>query len=52
MEFVEYMMFFCGAMAVCLAILTPLAKLADWLQNKLDEFNEQQDNNQLNNEQQ
>lgn len=45
---IEYGMFFCGSMAGFLAILLALAKVADWLQKKLDEFNEYNDNNQLN----
>ena len=48
MDALEYGMFFCGSMAGFLAILLPLAKLADWLQKKLDEFNEYNDNDQLN----
>lgn len=43
-------LFFLGGMAICCAILIPISAFADWLQGKLDEFNEQQDNNQ-NNEQ-
>jgi hypothetical protein len=43
---------FLGGMAICCAILAPLAALTDWMQRKLDEFNEQQDNEQLNNAEQ
>lgn len=39
MDILDYGMFFCGSMAGFLAILLLLAKLADWLQKKLDEFN-------------
>ena len=52
MDFIEYMIFFCGAMAGFLAISLPLVAFTDWLQKKLDEFNEQQDNLQSNNQQQ
>jgi len=38
---------FCAGMAGFLAISLPFVALTDWLQDKLDEFNEQQDNNQL-----
>lgn len=41
---------FCGAMAGSLAISLPLVALVDWLQKKLDENNE--DNEQLNNAEQ
>ena len=49
MDALEYGMFICGAMAVYLAISLPFVALTDWLQKKLDEWNEQQDNEQLNN---
>lgn len=52
MDALEYGMFFCGSMAGFLAISLPLVALTDWLQKKLDEFNEQQDNQQSNNQQQ
>jgi hypothetical protein len=42
----------CGAMVICCAILIPLSKLADWLQGKLDEWNEYNDKQQLNNAEQ
>ena len=51
MEFIEYMMFICGAMAGFLAISLPFVALADWLQKKFDESNEQ-DNEQSNNTEQ
>ena len=43
---------FCGAMAGSLAISLPFVAFVDWLQKKLDESNEQQDNEQLNNQEQ
>ncbi len=52
MDALEYGMFFCGAMAGFLAISLPFVALVDWLQKKLDEWNEQQDNEQLNNAEQ
>lgn len=42
---------FCGAMAGSLAISLPFVAFVDWLQKKLDENNEQ-DNEQLNNQEQ
>lgn len=45
-------LFFLGCMVICCAILIPLSMLADWLQAKLDEWNEQQDEQQLNEQKQ
>ena len=36
-------LFFLGGMTICCAILAPLAKLSDWLQSKMDEWNELND---------
>lgn len=52
MDALEYGMFFCGSMAGFLAISLPLVALTDWIQKKLDEFNEYNDNNQLNEQEQ
>ena len=43
---------FCAGMAGFLAISLPLVALTDWLQKKLDESNEEQDQEQLNNQEQ
>lgn len=45
-------LFFLGGMAICCAILCPLSAFSDWLQGKLNEWNEQRDNEQLNNAEQ
>lgn len=42
---------FCAGMAGFLAIALPFVALTDWLQDKLDEFNEQQDQQSNNQEQ-
>lgn len=41
-------LFFLGGMTICCAILAPLAALTDWMQKKLDEWNEYNDEQQLN----
>ena len=45
-------LFFLGGMTVMCGCAAILAAFADWLQAKLDEWNEQQDNEQLNDQQQ
>lgn len=43
-------LFFLGGMAICCAALIPLSMLADWMQKKLDEWNEYNDEQQQLNE--
>lgn len=45
-------LFFLGGMTVMCGCAAILAAFADWLQEKLDENNEEQDNEQLNNQEQ
>lgn len=51
MDILSYAIFFCGAMAGFLAISMPFVAFVDWLQKKLDE-NSEQDDEQLNNQEQ
>jgi hypothetical protein len=44
-------LFFLGGMTICCAILCPLSAFSDWLQGKLDEWNEYNDEQQQLNEQ-
>ena len=50
-NYIEGLIFLCGACAIACAILIPLSIAADWLQKKLDEYNKESDE-QFNNEQQ
>ena len=49
-NYIEGLIFLFGACAIACALLIPLASIADWLQKKLDEF--YNDNEQLNNAEQ
>lgn len=42
-DYLEGLIFFCGACAIACAIIIPLSIAADWLQRKLDEFNKESD---------